>query len=367
MDLLTLNEQNQPAKLIENYDSCIWTERYRLGDFQIVTGNIEPFMQKLPEGTRLTLRDSNHVMVVETHEIERKKNQPQKLTIKGRSFESILDRRVSIQSVSSLTGTSDWLVTAQTPSDVAHYIMTKICVEGVITEADIFESYMVQFPTPEDYNKSTGPVKTFAVPRGKLLNTVLNLLQSEAPRDISTEPETPAVIPHGIRAIRPNDSGTAIAIQIYAGTDRSETVYFDARRELLDDGKYLFSKVGSANAAYGVARGLSAVMYEGEQEPTGLNRRVTLVDGTQSNIDDVAILQEYMSQDLAMASETALFDGSINPDLNPYRYGVHYNLGDIVRVSGDYGLETKARVTEYIRTEDATGDKAYPTLETIVA
>lgn len=368
MDLMTLNAQNQPAKLIENYDSCIWTERFnRVGDFQIVTGNIEPFMQKLPEGTRLTLRDSNHVMVVETHQIERKKNQPQKLTIKGRSFESILDRRIAIQSVSSLTGTADWLVTAKTPSDVAHYIMVKICVDGLITAADIFEPAMVQFPTPSDYNTSTGPAKAFAVPRGQLLNAVLGLLQSEAPLDISTEPDTPAVIQHGIRAVRPNASGTAIAIQVYTGTDRGSTVYFDARRELLDDGTYLFSKVGSANAAYGVAKGLAATMYEGAVEPKGLARRVTLVDGSQSNINAVGVLQEYMAQDLARASETALFDGSINPDLNPYRYGVHYNLGDIVKVAGDYGLDTKARVTEYIRTEDVTGDHAYPTLETIVA
>lgn len=368
MDLMTLNDQNQPSKLIENYDSLIWSERYNtIGDFQIVTGNIEPFLQKLPEGTRLTLRDSNHVMVVETHKIERKKNQPQKLTITGRSFESILDRRVSIQSVSSLTSTNDWVVTAKTPSDVAHYICVQICVNGIIDSADIFPPAMVLFPTPSDYNTSTGPVKEFVVPRGRLLQTVLNLIQTQAPLDISTTPDTPAVVPHGIRAVRPNAAGTAVGIQFYVGVDRSATVYFDAKREQLDDGTYLFSKVGSANVGYGVAQGIAATMFEGAVEPTGLDRRVTLVDGSQSDIDDVGVLTEYMSQDLAQASETAIFDGSINADLNPYRYGVDYNLGDIVKVAGDYGLDELARVTEYIRTEDATGDKAYPTLETIVA
>lgn len=368
MDLMTLDGNNQAAKLIENYDSLIWTERYNtVGDFQIVTGNIEPFLQKLPEGTRLTLRDSNHVMVVETHKIERKKNQPQKLTITGRSFESILDRRVAIQSVSSLTGTADWAVTAKTPSDVAHYICVKICVDGIVTPAAIFPSAMVQFPTPADYNTSTGPTKSFVVPRGRLLQTVLSLIQTEAPADISTTPVTPAVVPHGIRAVRPNSAGTAIAIQFYVGTDKSQTVYFDAKRELLDDGTYLFSKVGSANVGFGVAKGLAATMFEGATEPTGLERRETLTDGSTSEISSVTVLQEYMSQDLAQASETAIFDGSINQDLNPYRYGVDYNLGDIVKVAGDYGLDELARVTEYIRTEDATGDKAYPTLETIVA
>lgn len=363
MDLMTLDANNQPAKLIEEYDSLIWSERFALGDFQIVTGNVEKFMTLLPEGTRLTLRESNQVMKVETHKIDRKKNSPQKLTIKGRSFESILDQRVSIQSVAALTGSNDWVVQVKTPSDLAYYIIEKICVEGLISAADIFPGNVVQFPTPSDYLTSIGPVKDFVVPRGNLLNTVLDLLKTEAQADGTT----PAVVPHGIRAVRPNAAGTAIGIEIYAGTDRRNTVYFDATRELLDDGTYLFSKVGSANAAYGVAQGLAATMYEGASEPTGLERRVTLVDGSASEINQVEVLREYMSMSLAEASETAIFDGSINPDLNPYTYGVHYNLGDIVRVVGDYGLVEDARVTEYIRTEDATGEKAYPTLETIVA
>jgi hypothetical protein len=369
MDLLTLDANNQPAKLIENYDSLIWSERFNtISDFQIVTGNVEKFMQQLPEGTRLTLRDTSLVMKVETHQIDRKKRQPQKLTIKGRGFESILDQRISIQSVASLTGASDWVVSAKTPSDVAHFIIYRICVDGLVSVKDIFESSIVQFPTPSDYNTSTGPVKNFVVPRGNLLATALGLLQTEAPLDISTTPDTPAVVQHGIRAVRPAAGATAIGIQIYTGVDRSATVYFDATRELLDDGTYLFSKVGSANAAYGLAPGIAATMYEGASEPSGLARRVTLVDGSTSNVADVAVLQNYMSQALAEASETAIFDGSVNPDLNPYTYGANqdYYLGDVVRIAGDYGLDEFARVTEYIRTEDATGEKAFPTLETIV-
>lgn len=367
MELLTLNEQNQPAKYIEKYDSLIWTERYNtVGDFQLVSGDVGRFMTLLPEGTRLTLRETNQVMIVETHQIDRKKRQPEKVTIKGRSFESILDRRVSIQSVTSITGSDDWTITAKTPSDAAHFITVEICVNGIIHAADIFPDTMVVFPTPDDYNTSTGPVKEFVIPRGRLLNTVVDLISTQAPLDISTTPDTPAVVPHGIRAVRPNSAGTAIAIQFYQGQDKTNSVYFDGSRELLDDGTYLFSKVGSANVAYGVGPGLAATMFEGDVEPTGLDRRVTMIDGSGSDIDDVNVLAEYMSQDLAQASETAIFDGAINPDLNPYTYGVDYDLGDVVRLVGSYGLDSHARVTEYIRTEDATGDKAFPTLSTII-
>lgn len=363
MELMTLDANNQAAKLIENYDSLIWTERFNtVGDFILETGKVSDFMTLLPEGTLLTLRESNVPMIVETHQIERKKKTPEKLIIKGREYTSILDRRATIQSVQSLTGTANWLVDVKTPSDLAHYVIVKICVDGIISAADIFPAAKVQFPTPTDYLTSTGPTKRFAVDRGQLLEVVLKLLQTELPADPLTVPATPAVVPHGIRAVRPNASGTAIAIQFYTGTDRRGTVYFDAHRDLLDDGTYLFSKVGSANVAYGVASGMAATMYEGASEPTGLDRRVILVDASTAGIASDVVLQNAMSQALSEAHETSIFDGSINQDVSPYVFNVDYGLGDIVRTVGDYGLDTPARVTEYIRVINKAGHKEFPTL-----
>lgn len=367
MELLTLDDNNQPVKLIENWDSLIWTERYgAVDDFQMTTGNIEPFVALLPEGQRVTLRDSTVPMIVETRMVERKKNTPAKLTITGRSFESILDRRVSIQSVATLTGSNNWTVNVKTPKDLAYYVMVQICVNGLIDPKDVFPATLVQFPTPADYLTSTGPTKPFDIPRGNLLATVLDLLNTEAPVDVSTTPTTPKIDPVGIRARRPNAAGTAIAIELFNGVDRSGTVYFDATRDLLDDGTYLLSKVGSANVGYGVGVNMSARMFEGAVEPSGLDRRVILVDASQSGSSDVAVLRHNMSVSLSEAHETAMFDGSINQDLNPYTFGVDYGLGDLVMVQGDYGLYRKARVTEFIRSMDSTGEKHYPTLTTIV-
>lgn len=367
MDLMTMDANYQPAKLIENYDSLLWTERFNtVGDFQLTAGkDISNFMTLLPEGMPVTLRESNIVMVAETHQIDRKKNTPEKLTITGRSYESILDRRISIQSVLALTGSSSWIVNMKTPSDVAYYAIIKICVDGLVDAADIFPASKVVFPAPSDYNTSTGPLKNFTIERGQLLSTVVALLQAEAAADPSTSPATPAVVPHGIRAVRPTAAGTAVGIEIYTGVDRTATVYFDATRDLLDDGSYLFSKVGSGNVAYGVGGGMAATMFEGVSNPTGLNRRVILVDASTSGVSDSAILRNEMSIALSAAHDTAMFDGSINADLSPYIYGVHYNLGDIVKTVGDYGLVQNSRVTEYIRSEDATGVKAYPTLAAI--
>lgn len=364
MDLITLNDQMQQAKLIENYDSLIWTERFNtIGDFQLQTGNVEQFMELLPEGQVISLRESTVPMIVETHTIERPKNAGAKLTITGRDYCSILDRRVAIQGIAGSLG--DWEVVVKIPSDVAHFIIYQICVAGILDIKDKFPPEKVQFITPEDYLTSTGPNRQFSVPRGKLLSAVLGFLQTEARADPTTDPPSPAVVPHGIKAMRPDSSGTAIGIQIYTGVDRSDTITFDATRDLLDNGKYLFSKVGSATNAYILGTETGYKMTKNDDASSGLDRRVILVDGTTSGIDsDEAFLNEG-SRALAAAHETALFDGSINQDLSTYIYGLDYHLGDIVNVVGDYGLETRSRVTEYIRSEDATGSKSYPTLTAV--
>lgn len=363
MDLITLDDNNQPEKLVENYDSLIWTERYTIGDFQIVTGDVNRFMDLLPEGQVVSLRESSVPMIVETHLIERKKNSPTKLTIKGRDFCSICDRRVTTID-NGTGGTGDYNIMLYTPQDVAYYLMDTICGIGAVEPLDEFPSSKVTFVFA-DYETSTGPVRQFTIPRGNLLTTVLEFLKAEAKLDVSTTPDTPAVIPHGLRAVRPAAGATNIQIQIYHGVDRSTQVYFDATRDLLDDGSYLFSKVGSAT---------SAIIYQPdgsltlEKNPadikSGFDRRVILVDGSQTQMEEVSLV-ENAKISLSEAQETAMFDGSINQDLNPYVYNVDYGLGDLVKLVGDYGLERTARVTEYIRSEDATGSKAYPTLVTI--
>lgn len=57
----------------------------------------------------------------------------------------------------------------------------------------------------------------------------------------------------------------------------------------------------------------------------------------------------------------SLFTGDISPRA-PYKYKTDYNLGDLVSLYGDYGQVEQMLVTEYIRTEDAEGDRGYPGL-----
>jgi hypothetical protein len=359
MQMVTLNDDNQAHSPVEGYDSLIWTERYISGDFRLETGNVEKFMNLLPEGQVVSLQDSSVPMLVQTHQIERKKNQPTKLTIVGTDYTSILNRRQAVKAVSAAL--TEWTVVAKIPSDVAYFAIYKICVEGLADALDVFPADQVQFLAPDDYLTSTGPNREYSITRGNLLTVVQELLRTEGPPDPSTTPATPEIEPHGLRAIRPNSEGTAIALEIYKGVDRSSQIYFDGTRELLDDGTYLFSKEGSATDAYVLGQTNAAKVGLGA---TGLDRRVILVE----NNDDGAsldVIKTDGSTALAQAKQTALFDGSINQELNPYLYNVDYGLGDVVKLIGDYGLEERARLTEYIRSEGPDGNKVFATFSTL--
>ena len=67
---------------------------------------------------------------------------------------------------------------------------------------------------------------------------------------------------------------------------------------------------------------------------------------------------------LANNNYVRLADGQIVPQ-SGYDYGTHFSLGDISELRASSGLPSLARVSEFIRTQDGTGYKAYPTLSVI--
>ncbi len=56
-------------------------------------------------------------------------------------------------------------------------------------------------------------------------------------------------------------------------------------------------------------------------------------------------------------------DGQISEE-SPFKLGRDYYLGDRVTLLGQYDFAQSMRVSEYIRTEDADGDRGYPGLVT---
>lgn len=80
---------------------------------------------------------------------------------------------------------------------------------------------------------------------------------------------------------------------------------------------------------------------------------------------DLVALDEALEQagkeELSKYKALQAIDGEL-PTNSKYRYGIDYQLGDIVEMRNDDGLTNRMRVTEQIFVDDAQGERSYPTL-----
>ena len=76
------------------------------------------------------------------------------------------------------------------------------------------------------------------------------------------------------------------------------------------------------------------------------------------------ILNQRAEKSLRDNSFIAIVDGEIVP-YGQIKYGRDYTLGDIVELAGHSGVVQNARVTEYIRSHDGSGETAYPTVSIV--
>lgn len=366
MELLTLDSNYQPAELVERYTSLLWTERYfSTGDFQLVTTDVERMLKLLPLETFVTVRDSTVPMVVEVHKIEKPKDGPPKLTVAGRSFESILDRRVAVMFEAGIgTPRIQWLENAAKESDAAYQAIRKIIGDTsrigslpaqspINSPNDAFS--MVDLTAPKDFEDAPPglplTMTDYEIKPGNLYTMAMELMTTNH---------------HALKAVRPEPRDHKMGLEIYNGADLTNSVVFDARFDQFEDSTYLLSYAGSADWAYVSSKTSSQTVSKTQApEPTGLNRRVLYLDLSG---EEYADSEESRSTrgliELYKLNATALYEGKLS-DQFISGFNNDYFLGDIIRLDGQYGLSENVRVSEFIRSDDTTGNKAYPTFEAV--
>lgn len=368
MELYRLNSTSgsasifQPIGLVENYDSLIWTERYHgAGDFQLISSDVSAAMNLLPLETYVALRESTVPMIVEAHKIEKPKGKHARITITGRSFESVLERRASVNQAADASARLAWNMNADKVSDAAYKAIRVVL--GDIARSNLpAQSPMVaqdaipeiNLPLPTDY--TTGTVTPFEIKAGNLYSVVLEMLE---------------VNRHGLRAVRPLPGKTTVDLEVYNGADLRTTAVFDARFDQFDNATYLLSFQGSANMAY--VYGPNGATFRQKNTgavPSGLSRRVLLVDEMgDSTLNSSAVRSSRGLVELYKNNATALFDGETSFQIaslfnKPVAQG-GYGLGDILKLQGEYNLTRNVRVAEFIRSSDSSGESAYPAFQVI--
>lgn len=380
MELLTLDGNYQPSELVERYASLIWTERYfTAGDFQLVTTDVERMIKLLPLESMVTIRESTVPMLVESYRIEKNQTGAPTLTVKGRSFESVLERRAAVAYPDPAfyqepiyPARDPWFEEREKTSDAAYHVLRRMLgdverdrvlpdpplssplplIGPEISANDALE--MIDLTLPKDYSELT--TNKYEIKPGNLLTVVRELLTTNH---------------HGLKAVRPTQGSNKIGIEIYNGADLHKEVVFDARFDQFENTTYLLSYAGSANMAYVFSKTQSArvpknALIQTEiDEPTGLDRRVIYVDiSGEEGVDDPDSRVTRGLIELYKLNSTAIFDGQIGQQV-AQSYNRDYFLGDIIRLDGEYGLGRNVRVSEFIRSDDSTGSKAFPAFEVV--
>lgn len=369
MELLSLDSNFRPNKLIENYNSLIWTERYSMnGDFELKSYDINGTRALMPRESVVSLRDSNVPMIVEQHKIRKPSDGAAYIEVVGRSYESVLERRLSVSVLKSDAVRPPWIINAMKESDAAYKAMRMVlgdpqirsnlpALPPAVSPLDAIPE--LNLILPADYD--TGLDNEYEIKPGYLYGTLIEMLQ---------------INHHGMKAVRPASSAplskNTIDIEIYNGADLREYVAFDTQFDQFEDSAYLLTAQGSANVAYVYGGNGSSLVRKNDlgDEPFGLKRRLLLIDEQGDDyLSTPDIRRSRGLVELYKNNVTALFDGETSIMVAEKFHKPHteggYSLGDIVSLIGEFELSRNVRVSEFIRAYDDSGYKAFPTFEAI--
>lgn len=391
MDVMRLNPLTYlPDELVEGYASLVWTERQLdPSEFEMKTSKVVQTKSLIPEGSLITHLDTAEVMLVENHSIAKDSNGFPELTVSGRSITSSPEQRSLIAPVFG----SEWAAPhPYTTSEIVSLLLWTHLANGsgedpTKTDALLAARYQIQNLVITDSTSVSETAKTWYLEAGVLdqkvkdyLGTVTNLgLRAVRPlrqnANVVTVDTTRTASRGSIQKTFTSDV-SAIRLDIYNGVDRSRlqtenapvVLRYDAGH--IEDPSYLFSIKDYKNlAVVNSSVGVFDVWPNGTPpipEPEGLDLRALYIDGGSK--DDAQLEADFIEKitqdaliELSKHNRSILFDAGVSI-LSPYKYNRDYYLGDKVTLFGEYGIEETMRVVEYVRTEDQTGDRGYPTL-----
>jgi hypothetical protein len=179
-----------------------------------------------------------------------------------------------------------------------------------------------------------------------------------------------------------SESGHILGFRNYKGTDRSSrqtavpTIRFSSEMDTLVDVKEIASIQPFKSIVYAFAPSAPPDLTSGpgvssrsDASYTGFDLRAEMIFCDDLTTDLIGsdgttfhdLLNSRAHDELMFADYARTVDGSISP-LNQYQYARDYFLGDIIEVQGNTGAIRPARVTEYIRAQDQSGERAYSAL-----
>lgn len=353
MDLTILNTSLDAVSIIDEYQSFIWTDRYyEYGDFELYTAMNKDILSYLKHDYYIVNKESEHVMIIERLYISSDAELGNRITVTGRSLESILTRRI-VWGQRTVSGN------------------LQNAIKALITEAIINPSDSARRIPNFIFEDSTDPTITNltidAQFTGDNLYSVVQAICEEAQIGFK---------------ITLNDNKQFV-FKLYAGTDRSYEqtqvpyVIFSPNFENIINSNYIENKqaLKTITLIGGTGEGNSRVYTTvAVSNQTGLNRRELFTDARDisdeqdgeiipADIYRLLLIRRGLEK-LAECTSITSFEGQTETTIM-FKYGEDFFNGDIVQIANEYGHETKARIVEIVMSENEEGTSIFPTFRTI--
>lgn len=369
MELYALTSNFLTDYLIEDKVSLIWTERYtNAGDMQLVLVPTKFYVDNLTPGTFLSIPDSQEVMVIENQLIENGL-----LKISGRSLLTILNQRYVWELNKDVPQVPyppmPYKDSTKVPGYFISYVVNRFAIDvpdqsdnwgGEHSMNEQLERISILSLGAIDYSGST---ESLTAPLGPIYDSIKPIAET-----YNIGISLYLLVPF-------NDGSYYLKFKTYQGKDRTSNQSVNKLMRLsqsldeISDVKELRSNAEEITDVY-MWTGLSLFRYGSAS--TGLVRRVKVIhpettpelyyeqpDSSGSTRFFPKVSAYYF---LKRYKALHIVDAKMNSFAN-YKFGVDYGLGDIIEYeSSTSGVITNARVTEYIRSHDSSGEKAYPTI-----
>lgn len=345
MNLYVLDQNFSTIKVLDRFESLLWVERYNEpGDFEIYTAVTEDMLTYPVVDNYIYFGDSDKLMIVEDIKITTNTETGNHIQIKGRSLESILDRRC-------ILGKLD--VTGNLQDTIQSILNTNIISP---TDTDRAISNFIFTPSTDT-----------AITELTYDNQFENVSVLEAVQDICKSKNI------GFR-VKLN-SQNQFEMELYHGTDRSYNqtavprVVFSPSFDNIVSSDYVENHSNAKTFCY-----VHTVYYDNNTETevtrtagsgTGLMRKEMYVPSSISKEEGMTLEDFYAKLDndaSASLSESKVkksFEGACETS-RTFKYKRDFFLGDICHVANEYGFEATSRVEEYLWSISDRGTEDYP-------
>lgn len=344
MELFVLDNNFNQIAVIDDYKSLIWAKRYYdFGDCELYIGASDLYFDILQKGYYLLRNDDDMVCCIKSVELETNTETGNFMIVVGKDSREILNQRI-VWNQTNFNGT------------VEDYIR-KLVDENVINPT---------VPERKIDNFTLGD-------RVGLVDTI----QEQVTFDYLGEKivELCKVYRYGSRILLNDDN--QFVFSVYQGIDRSYNqdtnnyVLFSPEFDNIISSIYKTDDSNFKNAVLvaGEGEGVDRKRYS-MGTASGLDRYELFVDAKDlSSTTDEGVTIDYNEalrarglEGLAEYGTVESFEGEVEPNYS-YKYGIDYQLGDIVQVINEYGVSSNVRITEVLETFDEQGYSVIPTFE----